>query len=149
MIIKNYEILKIDTKKYRNILLHGENQGLKDEIISNIFKKNFKDSTYSYEESEIIKNKENFYNTILTKSFFENEKLIIILRATDKIKEIIQGIIEKKNDDLTLVINSNLLEKKSKLRNFFEKDKRLISIAFYEDNKQTLANLASNFFKKK
>ena len=148
MIIKNYEILKIDTKKYRNILLHGENQGLKDEIISNIFKKNFKDSTYSYEESEIIKNKENFYNTILTKSFFENEKLIIILRATDKIKEIIQGIIEKKNDDLTLVINSNLLEKKSKLRNFFEKDKRLISIAFYEDNKQTLANLASNFFKK-
>jgi DNA polymerase III subunit delta len=148
MIIKNYEILKIDTKKYRNILLHGENQGLKDEIISNIFKKNFKDSTYSYEESEIIKNKENFYNTILTKSFFENEKLIIILRATDKIKEIIQGIIEKKNDDLTLVINSNLLEKKSKLRNFFEKDKRLISIAFYEDNKQTLANLVSNFFKK-
>ena len=41
MIIKNYEILKIDTKKYRNILLHGENQGLKDEIISNIFKKKF------------------------------------------------------------------------------------------------------------
>ena len=148
MIIKNYEISKIDTKKYKNILLHGENQGLKDEIISNIFKRDFKGSTYNYEESEIIKNKDNFYNTILTKSFFENEKLIIILRATDKIKEIIEEIIEKKINDLTLIINSNLLEKRSKLRNFFEKDKRLISIAFYEDNNQTLTNLASNFFKR-
>jgi DNA polymerase III subunit delta len=147
MIIKNYEIQKIDLKKNKNFLLYGQNQGLKDEIIINVFKKKHKGSLYTYDESEIIKNKDIFYNTILTKSFFENEKLIIILRATDKIKETIEEIIEQNVEDITLVINSNILEKRSKLRTFFEKDKKLIAVPFYEDNIQTLTNFASNFFR--
>ena len=149
MILKSYEIKKINIQTNKGILLYGENQGLKDEIISGFFKKNFKGTIYNYEEHEIIKNIENFYNTILTKSFFENEKLIVIQRATEKIRETVEEIIERNVEDLTLVINSNLLEKKSKLRNLFEKGKKLICIPCYEDNIQTLSGIASSFFKQK
>ena len=149
MILKSYEIKKINIQTNKGILLYGENQGLKDEIISNFFKKNFQGTIYNYEENEIIKNIENFYNTILTKSFFENEKLIVIHRATEKIRETVEEIIERNVEDLTLVINSNLLEKKSKLRNLFEKGKKLICIPCYEDNIQTLSGIASSFFKQK
>ena len=149
MILKSYEIKKINIQTNKGILLYGENQGLKDEIISGFFKKNFKGTIYNYEENEIIKNIENFYNTILTKSFFENEKLIVIQRATEKIRETVEEIIERNVEDLTLVINSNLLEKKSKLRNLFEKGKKLICIPCYEDNIQTLSGIASSFFKQK
>ena len=149
MILKSYEIKKINIQTNKGILLYGENQGLKDEIISGFFKKNFHGTIYNYEENEIIKNIENFYNTILTKSFFENEKLIVIQRATEKIRETVEEIIERNVEDLTLVINSNLLEKKSKLRNLFEKGKKLICIPCYEDNIQTLSGIASSFFKQK
>lgn len=147
MIIKNYEINKINVNKNRNFLLYGENQGLKDEIISSTFKKNYQGAVYSYEESDLIKNKENFFSTLLTRSFFDNEKLIIILRATDKVKDIIEEIIEKKIQDLILVINSSALDRKSKLRTLFEKNKELICVPIYDDNTQTLTSLASNFFK--
>ena len=147
MIIKNYEINKINVNKNRNFLLYGENQGLKDEIISSTFKKNYQGAIYSYEESDLIKNKENFFSTLLTRSFFDNDKLIIILRATDKVKDIIEEIIEKKIQDLILVINSSALDKKSKLRTLFEKKKELICVPIYDDNTQTLMSLASNFFK--
>ena len=149
MILKSYEIKKINIQTNKGILLYGENQGLKDEIISNFFKKSFQGTIYNYEENEIIKNIENFYNTILTKSFFENEKLIVIHRATEKIRETVEEIIERNVEDLSLVINSNLLEKKSKLRNLFEKGKKLICIPCYEDNIQTLSVIASSFFKQK
>ena len=149
MILKSYEIKKINIQTNKGILLYGENQGLKDEIISGFFKENFQGTIYNYEENEIIKNIENFYNTILTKSFFENEKLIVIQRATEKIRETVEEIIERNVEDLTLVINSNLLEKKSKLRNLFEKGKKLICIPCYEDNIQTLSGIASSFFKQK
>ena len=135
MIIKNYEINKINVNKNRNFLLYGENQGLKDEIISSTFKKNYQGAIYSYEESDLIKNKENFFSTLLTRSFFDNEKLIIILRATDKVKDIIEEIIEKKIQDLILVINSSALDRKSKLRTLFEKNKELICVPIYDDNK--------------
>ena len=96
MIIKNYEIQKIDLKKNKNFLLYGQNQGLKDEIIINVFKKKHKGSLYTYDESEILQNQDNFFNNILSRSFFENDKLIIISRATDKINNLIEEIIKKK-----------------------------------------------------
>ena len=144
MIIKSYEIDKKDLKQNRFFLLYGENQGHKNEIIKNKFFGN----VYRYEESEIIGNEEAFFNNILSKSFFENEKLIIVSRATDKIKVIIEEIIDKNVEDVVIVLNANTLEKKSKLRSFFEKDKRAICVAFYEDNGQTLVAIASSFFRK-
>jgi len=147
MIIKSFELNKIDLKTKHFFLLYGENQGHKNEIINKKFKKEFLKNTYSYDETEILNNEENFFNEILSKSFFDNEKLIIISRATDKIKNIIEEIIEKNIDDLTIVLNSNLLEKKSKLRALFEKNKNTICIPFYADNNQTLMTIINEFFR--
>ena len=148
MIIKNFELNKINYKK-RFFLFYGENQGHKEEIIEEKFKKKYSECTYYYDESEILNNKENFFNDILSKSFFEEEKLFIINRATDKLKEIVEEIIEKKITDITLVLNSSILEKKSKLRTLFEKDKETICVAFYEDNLQTLSTIVNLFFRQK
>ena len=147
MIIKSFELGKIDLKDKNFFLLYGENQGFKSEVIKNKFKKNYSENIYSYEENNVLNNKENFFNNILSKSFFENEKLIIIDRASDKIKEIIEEIIEKKIIDLTIVLNANILEKKSKLRSFFEKNKETVCIPFYADNNQTLTGIVNNFFR--
>ena len=127
MIIKSFELNKIEYKE-KFFLLYGENQGHKDEIIKNKFKKKYVECTYSYDENQILNNQESFFNEILSKSFFEKEKLIIVNRATDKITEIINEIIEKNISGLVLILNSNVLVKKSKLRNLFEKNKNQIII---------------------
>ena len=147
MIIKSFELNKIDFKKNNFFLFYGENEGLKKEIIENNFKNNYQKKTFYYDESEILNNKSNFFEEILSKSFFENEKLIIINRSTDKITSIIEEILEKKINDLVLILNSGSLEKRSKLRLLFEKNKEIICIAFYEDNNQTLSSIASQFFR--
>ena len=148
MIIKTYELNKINNK-IKIFILYGNNNGFKDEIIKNFFENKFKKKIYRYDESEILHNKENFYNIIFTKSLFEDEKLIIISRVSDKIKDIINEVIEKEIDDTTIILNSNNLDKKSKLRSLFEKNKRTVCIPFYEDNSQTLSSIASSFFKEK
>ena len=146
MIIKSFELDKIKIK-FRYFLFFGENQGHKNEVIKNIFQNKYKESTYSYEENEIIINRESFFNTILSKSFFENEKLILINRATDKILNIIEELMEKKIEDLIIILNANALEKKSKIRSLFEKSKETVCVAFYEDNFQTLSGITNNFFR--
>ena len=149
MIIKNYELEKLNIDKNKNFLLYGENQGYKNQIIENKFKKHYKESTFYYEESEVLSNKETFFNNILSRSFFENEKLIIINRVTDKIKDIIEEIFDKKIGDLVLVLNANSLDKKSKIRSLFEKSKDNFCVPFYEDNEQTLSTIVNNFFREK
>ena len=149
MIIKNYEIPKLDLKKNNYFLFYGDNEGLKEEIIKKRFEENYKDKIFRYEEKEILENKREFFDNILTKSFFDNEKLIIINRATDKIKEIIENLIEKNPSDVQFILNSKNLEKKSTLRKFFEKEKSIICAPFYEDNNQTLNSIISQFFRNK
>ncbi len=148
MIIKSFELNKINYHK-KFFLFYGANQGYKNQVIDEKFQRKYSESTYRYEENEILNNKEIFFNSILTKSFFEKEKLIIINRATDKIKDIIEEIIDKNINDLIIILNSNLLEKKSKLRNFFEKNDKTICVPFYEDNNQTLSTIANVFFREK
>ena len=146
MIIKSFELDKIKiTGSF--FLFYCENQGHKNEIIKNKFRIKYKDSTYNYDEGEILNNKENFFNNVLSKSFFENEKLIIINRVTDKILSIVEELIEKKIEDVVLILNANILEKKSKTRSLFEKNKELACVAFYEDNNQTLSSIVNNFFR--
>ena len=144
MILKFFEIDKINLNINNIILFYGRNEGLKDENL----KKIIKNSNISvYEEKEILDNKNNFIEQILSKSLFEAEKFIIIKRATDKIVNVIKEITDKKINDIKLVINSESLEKKSKLRSLFEKDKNLICIPFYPDTEQTLSKLAYNYLK--
>jgi len=148
MIVKSFEINKINNS-HKIFLFYGENEGHKNEIIEDKFKKKYTNSIYVYEENEILKNQENFFNEILSKSFFEKEKLIIINRTTDKIKNLIDEIIEKKIDDIIIILNSNSLEKKSKLRILCEKNKDLTCIPFYADNNQTLNSIINFFFREK
>ena len=146
MIIKTFDLKKLDLKKKKFFLLYGENQGYKNETIKENFKKNFSENIYYYDESEILKNEDSFFNHILSKSFFDNEKLIIINRVTDKIKDLVEEVIKKNPEDLVFVLNSNSLEKKSKIRSLFEKSKEAFCIPFYEDSPQTLAAMVNIFF---
>ena len=148
MIIKNFELDKINIKNFNLFLFYGDNQGFKDEIVEKICQqKDLKKTLYF--EKEVLSNTENFLNSISTKSFFENEKIIVIKNATDKLKEIINDIYELQNPDITVILISDLLEKKSKLRNFFEKTNNVICIPFYPDEHKDLNMIANNFFKKK
>ena len=149
MIIKSYEIGKINFLKNNFYLFYGENEGFKNQIIKNQLEKKFNDKIFRYEESEILNNKNSFLEKIYTKSFFEDQKLIIISRSTDKIKNVIESIIEKKISDIIIVLNSSILDKKSKLRSYFEKGKNTICIPFYADNTKTLNDQISIFFKDK
>ena len=149
MIVKAFEIKKINLDKTRLFLFYGENEGYKNEIIKKRFEKNYPNQIYRYDEKEIIDKKNDFFYSILSKSFFDNKKLIIISRVTDKIRDIIEEIISTNITDVTIILSANILEKKSKLRSFFEKEKNIICIPFYSDTNETMSNLSLNFFKKK
>ena len=147
MIIKSFELNKINLDKKRLILLYGVNEGLKKQAINNLIRG--KNNIYSYEENDILNNDKKFLENLFSKSLFEKEKILIIKRASDKILKIIQEIYEREIEDVIIIINSKNLEKKSKIRTFFEKQKELVCVPFYADNEQTLSQLALNFFKEK
>jgi DNA polymerase III subunit delta len=149
MILKSFELNKLKLENHNFYLFYGGNDGLKEETIKSFFEKKYLNKIFRYEEKEILDNANSFYNSILTKSFFDNEKLIIINRVSDKIKAIIEELIEKKPEDIQFILNSENLEKKSTLRKFFEKEKSIICVAFYEDNNQTLNSIVSQFFRSK
>ena len=148
MIIKSFELDRTSLEKYQFFLFYGENNGHKEEIIQKIVQK-MKTQKTTYFENEILSNSDVFFNSLSSKSFFETDKLIIVSKVTDKFKSIIDEIFEKNFKDITIILNADELNKKSKLRNFFEKEKSLICTPFYKDNYQTLARLASDFFQKK
>ena len=146
MIIKNYEISKIDPNINKLILFYGKNEGHKNESLKKLINK--KNKILVYEEQEILQNENIFLENILSGSLFEEKKTIIIKRGTDKILSILEKIEFKNLEDITIFINAGNLEKKSKLRSFFEKSKNFFSIAFYPDNEQTLIKLAYDYLKK-
>ena len=147
MIIKSFEIRKINLDKNKIILFYGKNEGLKNESLNDLIKG--KKKILNYEEKEILNNENNFLESILSKSLFDQEQIIIIKRASDKILQIIEILNSKDLDDINIIINTENLEKKSKLRSFFEKNKNLVCVPFYPDNDQTLSKLAYNFFREK
>ena len=147
MIIKSFEIKS--NLNHDIYLFHGQNDGQKEDLIKQKIKPSFKASTYNYTEKEILSNLDNFYNLIFTESFFEEKKLVIIKDVSDKIRPEIENIIEKEINNILIILISDVLEKKSKLRNFFEKEKKLASVPFYLEDTQALAKLASKFFKEK
>ena len=154
MIIKSFEVEGQISNLLKNnlFLIYGENNGLKKdiaEIIKNYFKKeNSNIELLSTYENDLLENEENFYNSIYSGSLFCNKKIITINNATDKLIKIIEDILEKKPENLLLIIYATILEKKSKLRNLFEKQKSTICIPCYLDNSRELENIAKNELKK-
>ena len=144
MILKSYEITNINLHKNNLVLFYGKNEALKDQAI-NLINKN--KQIFIFDEKEILENQNYFLETVTTKSLFEKEKTILIKRASDKILKVIEYIYSKNLKDINIIVNSDELEKKSKLRIFFEKEKECVCVPFYPDNEQTLIKLAYNFFK--
>ena len=147
MICKYFEANKIDFAKNKFVLFYGKNDGLKNQTINNLVKNKFKKT--SYDEKEILENTNQFLDKILNRSLFNSEEIIIIKRASDKIFNLINEIASKNIDDLIIIINADNLEKKSKLRSFFERSKKKVCVAFYPDNNQTLVKIASDFFRER
>ena len=149
MIIKSNDTRKIDLNKNQYILFYGINEGAKADEILSLVSRN-KDKTITrYEEKEILEYDQNIYDDILSKSLFDNQKIIIINRASDKIFKFISELSEKNISDISFIINASALEKKSKLRSFFEKTKELICVPFYQDTPSSLSILTQNFLKEK
>ena len=147
MITKSHELNKINLNENPFILLYGKNDGFKNQAITQILKN--KNGISKYEEKEILENSNNFLESIYSKSLFESEKILVIKRATDKILNILTEIMKKDVKDIIFILNADILDKKSKLRSFFEKDKKCICVPFYPDNEQTLSRLAFNFLRER
>jgi len=147
MILKYFEFKKINTQKTNFILLHGKNEGLKNQEIDNL-KNRINKKAKNYDEKQILEDADRFVETLMNGSLFDEGKLIIINRVSDKLLHIIEDLIKRKIDDTIFLLNCEILEKKSKLRNLFEKSKdNLVSIAFYPDNYETLSKLAQSFIR--
>jgi len=147
MITKSHELNKINLNQSPFILFYGKNEGFKNQAITQILKN--KNSISKYEEKEVLENSNNFLESIFSKSLFESEKILVIKRTTDKILNILTEIIEKDVKDIIFILNADILDKKSKLRSFFEKNKKCICVPFYPDNEQTLSKLAFSFLREK
>ena len=148
MICKFYEVGKYK-EKVNFYLFYGENEGQKSETIESNFNNFTKESTFKYYEKDIIQNKQLFFENIFSKSFFENEKLIIISEVTDKILDLIIEVVEKNIDGIKIILIAKKLEKKSKIRSFFEKEKKVLIVPFYEDTTQNLIIIAKRILNEK
>ena len=147
MILKSYEIDKLNKNKANFYLFYGKNDGLKKELTEYVLKE--EKNIENHEEKEILNNTEVFIENILSGSLFESKKVIIVKRASEKIFKIIEDLINRDLKDLKFIIETDNLDKKSKLRSYFEKSKSCVCIAFYPDNQQTLSKLTFDFFRKK
>jgi len=141
MISKYYEIEKFKNKT-NYFLFYGENDGQKQDVILANFSQFTKENTYKYTEKDVIENKQIFLENIYSKSFFEKEKLILISEVSDKILNLIEEIIASNINDVVIIMIAKKLEKKSKIRSYFEKTKETLIVPFYEDTPQTLLSIA-------
>ena len=147
MILKIQDLKKLDLNTSKIALFYGKNEAYKSEVVSEIFKDN--SNIFKYDEKEILDNKNIFFENILSQSLFDEEKIIIINRVTDKLQKILDDLELANLDGIKIIINSENLEKKSKLRSFFEKNKKFICVAFYPDTQNVLLKIAYNFFKER
>lgn len=145
MIIKHYEISKLHTEKFMFFLFYGKNEGLKEEVINDNFIEKFEGQLIRYDESEFVNNFDNILEELLNMSLFGEKKNLIISRVTDKVLRYIEIILNKEIKDTKIILKSGILDKKSKLRSLFEKDRNLVSVPFYEDTHKSLYIIVSKF----
>tara|TARA_B100000886_G_scaffold137168_1_gene92717 strand:- start:7888 stop:8862 length:975 start_codon:yes stop_codon:yes gene_type:complete len=149
MIIKNFELNEVKTSKFNIFLFYGKNEGFQNEIINNYFLNKYNGEVYRYDEPQFIENIDTIISGLLNKSLFEDQKIFIVSRVSNKMSEYIQIIEEKKLTECKMIFKSSILEKKSKLRNLFEKSKNLAVVPFYEDNSNSLFTILVKLLKEK
>lgn len=149
MILKSFNLNTSKILSFKVVLLYGNNLGLKQETIQNHFIQDFEGQITKIDESQILENLNDFIESIMNQSLFEEKKLIIISGVTNKILKFLDEYLEKNIEDTKILLNSENLDKKSKLRLRFEKEKNLACVPFYEDSVQSLSSFANNFLSKK
>ena len=142
MILKSFEIEEEINKiaKFKYILIYGENIGLKEVLKKKIIKLNDKAEIINLYQEDIIKNKDIILNELKNVSLFAKEKVIIINQINEKVFSEIENL-EYSKQDVKIVLMGDLLDKKSKLRNLFEKERNFAIIPCYNDNEITLRKL--------
>ena len=145
MILKSYIIEQNinSLAQYKMILFYGENQGIKKEFKDNLKKIHKDKEVLNLFQEEIIKAKDFLINEISSQSLFGEKKLIFINEANDKILNILEELNEYIQED-RIFIFGDVLDKKSKLRSYFEKSKEHASVACYQDNEIGLKKIISN-----
>ena len=147
MIVKAFEKEKIKKSKEILYLLYGSNDGYKKEVINNCFLEGFEGVLKKYDEKDVLDQKEEIISGLLNKSFFNDEKLIIIYRSSDKILKFVETILDKKISEIKILLIADQLDRRSKLRSLFEKERNTVCIPFYKDDLKTLTNISYTFFK--
>ena len=148
MILKSFNHDQLKKVKSNIYLFYGENEGHKDEIINKYFLDGFDGEILKYDENQTLEKKSEFFEVCLNDSLFDNKKIIIISRTTSKSYEIVEDLLKRNIQNKKIIFNSGPLEKRSKIRQVFEKDKDLICMAFYQDNNMSLYKIANDFFRK-
>ena len=148
MIKKSFEINKLIISKYKIFLLYGKNYGLQNDIVNNFFLKDFSGDIIRYDENDAIIQYDNIISECQNKSLFNEEKLIIISRVTDKILKLINDVVDRNIDKIKIVLKATVLDKKSKLRSLFERGSELLTIPVYEDSLKSLSYLVERFIDK-
>jgi DNA polymerase III subunit delta len=134
MIYKSYLIEENINLINKNLFLfYGENLGLKEELKKNIKFENKNAEIINFIQDDVLKNEEAFFSEIFNVSLFQSEKIYFINEANDKIFNIVEKI-ENKINDIKIFFFSEVLDKRSKLRNHFEKSKNSGVAACYPDN---------------
>ena len=147
MIFKSYILdQNIELLKNKIFLFYGENQGLKTEFKKNLKRKNKTKEIINLFQDDIVKDKNILIKEVNNKSLFQKEKVIFVNQANDKIFDILE-IIDKYIDNERIFIFSDALDKKSKLRNYFEKSKEYGITACYDDNEITIRKIVTNKLK--
>ncbi len=147
MIIKSFELDKLNSYDFNLHLIYGNNEGIKEDIINNKYLKDFNGEVLKYEEQELLNSKDEFISSLLTKSLFETNKLIIVSRCSDKLSNLLAEILENEITETKIIIKSSNLEKKSKLRNLFEKEKKAVCTPVYEDDSRSLNSVINIFLR--
>ena len=147
MIYKNYLIEEnINNLKENIFLFHGENFGFKEEIKDKIKEKNKNAKVINFIQDDLLKNQNIFFNEVLNESLFDEKKIYIINNTNDKILDIIKDV-ELRLEDQELYLFSEILDRRSKLRNHFEKSKKLGTVACYADNELSIKKIIQNKLK--
>ena len=148
MIVKSYEEKKITDEKINILLFYGKNDGFLNAVLEKLFLKSFDGLISKYDEVEFINNYDIIFNELMSRSLFDENKIIIISRASDKITKYIDELLNNNLENIKIILRSGILEKKSSLRNFFEKNKKLIVVPFYEDDIRSLNSIAFDYLNK-
>ena len=138
MILKSFELPKIKLNNYKFYLFYGDNEGFKEENIKYLFEKNYQDKIHRYEEREILDNSNIFFNSILTKSFFDNDNY--------SASELVDHSLAKNTRKTVTILGENNYSDEDNIiiiRTLLAKLKRLVKIYDLVDEKNNIEQAIS------